>query len=132
MSHIKRDKYIFFILCFIAISTIVSARAFRTAILPDKGANFGCGTCHTNPNGGGARNLFGIDYEKIGIPAGDKYTDDLAKIDSDKDGFTNAQEFSANPVTNPGDPKSKPNPPKAINTKGKIYSFWGKTKTLKL
>jgi hypothetical protein len=35
-----------------------------------------------NPAGGGSRNPFGADYEKIGIKAGDKYTPELGATDS--------------------------------------------------
>lgn len=131
MNHqkwIKNSSVILLAFLFVTFSTIVSARAFRVAVLPDKGENFGCGTCHTNPNGGGTRNSFGSDYEKIGIPDGDEYTDELAKLDSDKDGFTNAQEFAANPVTNPGDPNSKPQQEQAVSAKGKIHATWGQIK----
>jgi hypothetical protein len=82
-----------------------SARPFRLGNLPDKGSHFGCGTCHVNPAGGGQRNPFGADYERIAIKAGDKYTKELGVMDSDKDGFSNDQEFDAG--TNPGDPTSK-------------------------
>ena len=82
------------------------ARPFRLSKLPDGGKNFSCATCHINPRGGGARNPFGKDYQKIGVPAGDKYTPALGEMDSDGDGFSNDQEFVAG--TNPGDPASKP------------------------
>ena len=90
---------------FLVIASGVSARPFRLVKLPDKGKNFSCGTCHVNPNGGGARSAFGQDYEKVGLKAGDKYTEDLGDMDSDKDGISNDQEFAAG--TNPGDPNSK-------------------------
>jgi hypothetical protein len=129
MKHRKWSKsvVVIFTATVAMASTVVMARAFRPVLLPDKGVNFSCATCHINPNGGGARNPFGADYEKIGIPAGDKYTDVLAKLDSDGDGFTNAQEFAANPVTNPGNPKSHPkNPEQVVKAKGKKLTTWSK------
>jgi len=86
--------------------SIGTGRPFRVKTMPDGGKNFGCATCHLNPMGGGQRNAFGNDYEKIGLQAGDKYTAQLGELDSDKDGVNNDQEFGAG--TNPGDPKSKP------------------------
>lgn len=121
-------KFLFIVLLLVIIPLIILARPFRLNILPDKGKSFGCLTCHVNPNGG-ARNPFGVDYERFGMPAGDKYTDALSQIDSDKDGFTNDEEFSANPVTNPGDPKSRPpERPKAVNPKQKMITSWSKVK----
>nr|MBC8456471.1 YncE family protein [Deltaproteobacteria bacterium] len=99
---------IFIIILSLLIAQFAMGRPFRLAKLPDRGRNFGCGTCHKNPRGGGARNPFGKDYVSIGMAAGDKYTDELANKDSDGDGFTNTEEFSANPATHPGDPKSFP------------------------
>ena len=93
-----------FVYLFVIVSG-VSARPFRLGNLPDKGDNFSCGTCHLNPNGGGARNAFGKDYAKVGLKAGDKYTKDLGEMDSDKDGIGNDQEFEAG--TKPGDSRSK-------------------------
>ena len=96
---------------FVAVVTLMGqgaaqAKPFRLGVLPDKGAKFGCGTCHVNKAVGGPRNPFGQDYDKVGIKAGEKYTKELGAMDSDKDGATNDQEFSAG--TNPGDPASKP------------------------
>ena len=96
------------VLALVLFATIplASARPFRMGNLPDKGSKFGCGSCHANPAGGGQRNAFGQDYEKIGLKAGDKYTQELGVVDSDKDEFNNDQEFAGG--SNPGDPKSKP------------------------
>jgi hypothetical protein len=86
--------------------SLVFSKPFRVGKMPDKGKNFGCAACHINPMGGGERNPFGKDYEKIGLEARDNYTAELGKLDSDGDGASNDQEFAAG--TNPGDPKSKP------------------------
>lgn len=125
MKRIIRLLFIGFLLF---ASIIVLARPFRLNVLPDKGKNFGCLTCHVNQNGG-VRNPFGADYERLGIPAGDKYTDALGQIDSDKDGFSNSEEFSANPVTNPGDSKSHPpERGKSVIPRQKVSISWGKVK----
>lgn len=112
------------ILCLTVITGIVLATGNLMATLPDKGANFGCSTCHVNPEGGGKLNLFGTDFKN----AGDKYTAQLATMDSDGDGYTNAQEFSANPVTNPSDPQSYPKP-SAVKPQSKSPITWGKIKS---
>lgn len=90
----------------LALFSTALSRPFRMGRIPDKGKNFACGTCHVKPGGGGARNSFGSDYERIAIKAGDNYTEDLGKTDSDGDGFDNNREFEAG--THPGDAKSKP------------------------
>jgi hypothetical protein len=104
-------KKFFIIVSIVTALTLITAslgvsRPLRVGKMPDKGKNFGCATCHINPMGGGGRNSFGKDYEKIGLKAGDTYTTALGELDSDEDGASNDQEFAAG--TNPGDPKSKP------------------------
>ena len=91
---------------FLATVQDLSAKPFRMGKIPDKGAAFGCGTCHVSPRGGGARNPFGMDYQKIGMSAGDEYSSELGAMDSDGDGHSNDQEFEAG--THPGKPESKP------------------------
>ena len=88
--------------------TVISplfANHFRMAKIPDQGKTFGCLTCHVSEHGG-PLNSFGNDYKAFAIEAGDLYTQFLGKLDSDRDGFTNDQEFAAN--THPGDANSRP------------------------
>lgn len=84
-------------------TSVLSGRPFRTEKIPK---NLGCGTCHLAPRGGGELNAFGKDFERLAIPAGEKYTEELGALDSDGDGFTNDQEFAAG--THPGHTDSKP------------------------
>jgi hypothetical protein len=129
-SHIRHTEYILLIVIvsLLLIPFIVIGRSFRIALLPDKGENFGCGTCHVNPGGGGVRNSFGRDWEAIAIPRGDKYVPEIANRDSDGDGFTNDEEFEAE--KHPGDPQSKPDPPQQpVTPRGKSFVPWGKVKS---
>ena len=84
-------------------SSVATAKPFR---LGKVRAKHGCTTCHTDPKGGGKRNPFGEDYERIAIPAGEKVTAELKAKDSDGDGYSNDQEFKAG--SNPGNPNSTP------------------------
>jgi hypothetical protein len=74
--------------------------------LPDEGVNFDCLYCHESSSGGGPRNHFGMDFEANDFT----YTDALGAMDSDDDGFTNEEELTGKPVSNPGDPESYPDP----------------------
>ncbi len=116
--------------CLLIWVSVAGGRAFRLAKLPDKGNNWGCATCHVNPGGGGVRNAFGKDYERIAIPAGDVYTKEFSKKDSDGDGFTNDEEFNAKPPTKPWDANS--HPPKkesqVVKPGGKRFIVWAKLK----
>jgi hypothetical protein len=91
---------------FLYTTSMAFGRPFRLEKLPDQGKNFKCRTCHISRFGGKKLNPFGNDYKRLGLQAGDNYTDELGALDSDGDGFSNSQEFGAN--THPGDPKSRP------------------------
>ncbi len=99
------------------------AREFRVAQIPN-GNKFQCLTCHITQ--GGPRNNFGKDVgtKFLDMSGNVKWGPDLAKLDSDGDGFTNGEELGdpegiweiGNPdpivmggVYNPGDKNSKPN-----------------------
>lgn len=70
--------------------------------LPDGGENFDCAYCH-EPSGE-TKTQFGEDFKSNG----NAYDEALASLDSDGDGYTNEEEFSSDPVTNPGDMYSYP------------------------
>jgi hypothetical protein len=101
---------------------LINARDWRVLQIPN-GTKFTCSNCHIDPNGGGARNKFGQDVEKLVSVGGHEefWKSALAKLDSDGDGKTNGQELNdpdgvwrsgqPNPgvsssVTNPGNQAS--------------------------
>lgn len=75
--------------------------------LPDSGVNFECKYCHLSKLGGKELNPFGEDFKDNNMT----YDDTLKRVDSDEDGFTNKEEFAAEPITNPGDSESFPDQP---------------------
>ncbi len=101
---------IFSMLCLIFLFGVLCsgalARSYRVGLLPEKARPLGCSVCHLDPRGGGARNPFGKDFEKLALPSGDKMTEALLKTDSDGDGISNDSELNAG--TFPGNPGSLP------------------------
>jgi hypothetical protein len=81
---------------FLAAATTAHARSCRVTLLPN-GIVSNCGTCHTSPNGGGARNAFGRAVQTIIENSSNCnrtfWGPDLAKVDSDGDGLTNGDEL---------------------------------------
>ena len=64
-----------------------------------------CGTCHVRAAGGGQRNAYGNDFQKITLGEGKGFSG-LEFIDSDADGFNSLEEIFAQ--TAPGKNESKP------------------------
>lgn len=110
--------------------SVGEARDFRVGQIPN-GKQFQCIACHTSP--GGPRNNFGKDIgsKYLDMSGNVKWGPELAKLDSDGDGFTNGEELGdpegtwkigdPDPVVmsgiyNPGDANSKPNVGFVINS----------------
>jgi len=120
------------ILLLLTWTPVSDGRPFRLAKLPDGGANFGCGSCHIDPKGGGPRNAFGEDYNAIARPAGDVYTAELGQTDSDGDSFSNDEEFDANPPTEPWNADSHPPvEPGAVEPHRETFTVWARLKSLR-
>lgn len=64
-----------------------------------------CGACHVRAGGGGARNAYGKDFERITLGEGEGFPG-IEFLDSDKDGFLNLEEIFA--LTAPGKADAKP------------------------
>jgi len=106
----KKISYIL-ILLVIAILGMQSVSAYPT-YLSNFNTQYGtsgtvldtCGLCHIDPNGGGARNPYGVDFANNGH----SFTA-IEQMDSDGDGFKNIDEINA--LTFPGDSASHPPTP---------------------
>lgn len=118
----------------VMIPSVAEARAPRVSQIPN-GSVKGCGNCHVNPAGGGARNPFGTEIENnfLSVPGASGvvlWGPALAALNSDGDSKSNGAELQdptgawaiggaqpGNPalVTNPGaaDPKPVPAIPAA-------------------
>ena len=113
-----------FIVVVVFASSVIISREFRVQKIPN-GSKFSCSNCHVSSLGGGTRNNFGKEVEKHVTPGGtqDFWSEQIASLDSDGDGFTNGVELqdpngswrTGQPspgnsafVTNPGDPNSHP------------------------
>ena len=70
----------------------LEARACRVNLIP-YGGKFGCATCHNNVSGGGPRNPFGRDLERIVRQCNGFWNAAIAAMDSDGDGVTNGDEL---------------------------------------
>jgi len=98
-------------------SYLTAAGTGFNALYPAAGAISNCALCHTNPNGGGARNVYGTAYANNGH----SYTA-IETMDSDGDGFTNRTEITSNPPTYPGDAAS--HPPLTVACTSFTFSAW--------
>ncbi len=123
----KKQILMFFLLIGVASSTFLIARAFRPAQIPN-GTKNACANCHINPAGGGPRTAFGTEIElnylsTPGATGQVQWSEALAALDSDGDGFSNGEELQdpqgtwriGQPapgdlalVTNPGDASDFP------------------------
>lgn len=82
------------------------ARLQDAGVLPGP-LNGVCATCHTDPNGGADLNAFGRDYgTELNRSGGAVNLTRLGALDSDGDGFDNAQEWNGGYL--PGDAASNP------------------------
>jgi len=78
-----------------------------------------CNLCHNSPEGGDARNSYGLSYASSG-----RNFAAIENTDSDGDGYTNLQEIKS--LTFPGDAKDHPTtPPPAAATKSPGFEAIG-------
>jgi hypothetical protein len=79
--------------------------AFETTYPAAAGSRIdACNLCHNSPEGGDARNSYGLSYASSGHNFAA-----IENIDSDGDGWTNLQEIKS--LTFPGDANDHPTPP---------------------
>ena len=107
MKSYNKSLLILALLFIVSFQISVMGERENLEKLPDLGVNFECRTCHVTKSGGGELNPFGSDFRANNLT----YNGTLGAKDSDSDGFTNKEEFAAEPVTNPGDADSFPDRP---------------------
>jgi hypothetical protein len=102
------------------IATSATAMSTYPGQLPN-GDTFSCSTCHNSPNGGGARNVFGVAAQASTAGLGVSWAE-FCDDDADGDGFSNGEELgdpdcvwvvgqapaSADALSRPGDAASVP------------------------
>jgi MYXO-CTERM domain-containing protein len=115
-----KSAWLICVLSIVGWSIDAEARSFRTTQYPN-GSELGCGACHLNAGGGGARTGFGEQVFDL-LPQDNRAGAavpwaDLAALDGDSDGYSNGLELGdpdgtwmpgdPNPAsfTNPADPE---------------------------
>ena len=99
----------------------LEARACRVNLIP-YGGKFGCATCHNNVSGGGPRNPFGRDLERIVRQCNGFWNAAIAAMDSDGDGKVNVIDamYTISFLVSQGSPPPAPFPACGAATGGKL------------
>jgi len=90
----SRSAAVVLLVILVTWNTPISARSHRIRQMPH-GRAVSCVACHVDSDGGGPRNAFGLDVERLVTSGGRElfWTPELAAIDSDGDGRSNGEEL---------------------------------------